>query len=82
MEYQHQDTIDMYRWLVGNRYYSLLCKTKERMYLRLWSVQEPASSFEIFSDKSIHHEEGTANREIAAKHLAYTLLYMFLVAEI
>ena len=51
------------------------------MYLRLWSVQGTASSLEVFFDKSIHHEEGTANREIAAKHLAYTLLYMFLVAE-
>lgn len=56
----------MYRWLVGN--------------LRLWSVQELVSSFGHCPNQSIHNEEGTANREIAAKHLAYILLYMFLVA--
>ena len=28
MEYQQQDTIDMYRWLVGNRYYFSL-RSKE-----------------------------------------------------
>ena len=68
MEYQQQDTIDMYRWLVGN--------------LRLRSVEEPASSFGHCPNKSIHDEKGTANREIVAKHLAYILLYMFLVAEV
>ena len=55
MEYQQQDTIDMYRWLVGN--------------LRLRSVEEPASSFGHCPNKSIHDEKGTANREIVAKHL-------------
>ena len=66
MGYQQQDTIDMYRWLVGN--------------LRLWSVQGTVSSFGHCQNKSMHDEEGTANCEIAAKHLACTLLYMFLVA--
>ena len=31
--------------------------------------------------KSIHEEAVTTNREIVANHLAYILLYMFLVAE-
>ena len=65
---QLNEFTDMYRWfLVGN--------------LRLWSVQELVVVY-LFTDyKSIHDEAVTTNREIVANHLAYTLLYMFLVAE-
>ena len=48
--------------------------------LRLWSVQELVSSALFYNRQSIHDETVTTNREIVANHLAYTLLYMFLVA--
>ena len=35
----------------------------------------------FYNRQSIHDETVTTNREIVANHLAYTLLYMFLVAE-
>ena len=45
------------------------------VYKNLWVVY-------LFIDyQSIHIEAVTANREIVANHLAYTHLYMFLVAE-
>ena len=49
--------------------------------LRLWSVQELVSSVLFYNRQNIHKEAVTTNREIVANHLAYTHLYMFLVAE-